>query len=87
MYIAKRFLGIKVYIAAVSRAFPQYMRCKYNFNHGTMHELYDLEADPDDYVNLIDDPGMKDVADDLRDQLIAWYDPENNPYQSRRVFS
>jgi hypothetical protein len=50
-----------------------------------MHELYDLEADPDEYVNLIDDPGMKDVADDLRDQLIAWYDAQSNPYQTHGI--
>jgi arylsulfatase A-like enzyme len=60
-------------------------RYKYNFNHGTMHELYDLEADPGEYVNLINDPGMKEIADDLRDQLIAWYDPEGNPYRDRRT--
>jgi hypothetical protein len=50
-----------------------------------MHELYDLEADPGEYVNLINDPGMKEIADDLRDQLIAWYDPEGNPYRDRRT--
>ena len=45
------------------------------------HELYDEEADPGEFVNLIDDPGMKKVADDLRDRLFAWYDPSANPWQ------
>jgi choline-sulfatase len=74
---------------ALKSAIPQYMirtrRYKYNFNHGTMHELYDLEADPGEYANLINDPGMKKTADDLRDQFIAWYDPEKNPYRNRRT--
>ena len=50
-----------------------------------MHELYDLEADPGECVNLINVPSVKDIADDLRDQLIAWYDPQNNPYQTHGI--
>ncbi len=74
---------------ALKSAIPQYMirthRYKYNFNHGTMHELYDLEADPGEYVNLVNNPGMKKISGDLRNQLIAWYDPERNPYRNHRT--
>jgi hypothetical protein len=32
-------------------------------------------------VNRIDDATLRDVRDDLRARLYAWYDPETNPYQ------
>ena len=53
-------------------------RYKYIFNHGSTHELYDHEADPGEFVNRINDPGLKKVRDQLRDQFFAWYDPEKN---------
>jgi len=56
-------------------------RYKYIFNHGSTHELYDHEADPGEFVNRINDPGLKKVRDQLRDRLFAWYDPEKNPYR------
>lgn len=73
---------------ALRTEIPQYMirarRYKYNYNDGGMHELYDHETDPGEFVNLIDDPSTKKVANDLRDQLVAWYDPEKNPYCPKR---
>ncbi len=69
----------------------QYMirtrRYKFNFNDGSTHELYDHEADPGEFVNRINDPGLKKVRNQLQDQLFAWYNPEKNPYrpvQNRR---
>jgi len=56
-------------------------RYKYIFNHGTMHELYDHEADPGEFVNRINDPALKKVRGRLRDRLFAWYNPEKNPYR------
>jgi choline-sulfatase len=60
-------------------------RYKYIFNHGTMHELYDHQIDPGEFVNRIDDPAMKKVRDQLRDRLFAWYNPEKNPYRPKKM--
>jgi choline-sulfatase len=68
---------------------PQYMartrRYKYIFNHGAMHELYDMEADPGEFANRINDPGMQKVVTEHRDRLLAWYNPEKNPYRPTPV--
>jgi arylsulfatase A-like enzyme len=56
-------------------------RYKYIFNHGSTHELYDHEADPDEFINRINDPILKKVRIQLHDQLFAWYNPQNNPYR------
>lgn len=56
-------------------------RYKYIFNHGSTHELYDHQADPGEFVNRINDPALKKVRDDLHEQLLAWYNPEKNPYR------
>ena len=69
---------------ALARA-PRYTvrtdRYKYNFNDGDIAELYDLEADPAERVNRASDPGLRRVRDGLHERLIAWYDPEKNPYR------
>jgi len=56
-------------------------RYKYIFNHGSTHELYDHQADPGEFVNRINDPALKKVRDQLHEQLLAWYNPEINPYR------
>lgn len=66
---------------------PRYMirtrRFKYILNQGTMDELYDLEADPGECVNRIDDPALHTVQRELRERLLAWYDPARNPYRGQ----
>jgi choline-sulfatase len=66
---------------------PSYMirekQYKYVFNHGGTHELYDLESDPGENVNLIGNPDLRSVADGLRDKLFAWYDPESNSFRAK----
>lgn len=37
------------------------------------HELYDLELDPGETVNLIDDPRYAADADRLKERLLRWY--------------
>ena len=73
---------------ALRTQLPQYLirtaRYKLVYNHGSTHELYDLEADPGEEVNRIDDVELKRVREDLLDQLFAWYDPESNPHRAKR---
>ena len=56
-------------------------RHKLVYNHGSTPELYDLEADPGECVNRAADPGLAAVQADLVEKLLAWYDPESNPYR------
>ena len=57
-------------------------RYKYIFNWGTIDELYDHDADPDETVNIAQRPAMQRTVADLKDRLFAWFDPADNPYQS-----
>jgi len=45
---------------------------KYVFHPGSTDELYDLETDPWELKNLIDDPGRADVLRACRKRLIDW---------------
>jgi len=47
-------------------------RFKYIANQGQMDELYDLEKDPYELVNLIDDPAQEDVLSDMKATLADW---------------
>jgi choline-sulfatase len=54
---------------------------QYKYVHnagGSCHEVYDLERDPGEFHNLIDEDGIQPVVADLHDQLM--YDPGTNPY-------
>ena len=54
-------------------------RYKYVANQGQMHELYDLERDPFELTNLIDDPGHQPVLADLRARLANWQQRTGDP--------
>lgn len=56
-------------------------RYKYNYNYDDIGELYDLEADPGERVNQIQNPALAKVRSGLHERLVAWYDPERNPYR------
>lgn len=56
-------------------------RYKYNYNHGDIGELYDLEADPGEKVNQFRNPSLAKVRSTMHDRLMAWYDPTKNPYR------
>lgn len=70
---------------ALKSDIPCYMirtkKYKYIYNDGALCELYDHESDPGEMVNRINDPALKKTRDELRDQLIAWYDPAKNRYK------
>lgn len=55
-------------------------RFKYIQYHGTWdtEELYDLQADPKETVNLVDDPEYLDVKVELRAELFAMLDKDGN---------
>ena len=65
---------------------PRYMirtrRYKFIYNDGDINELYDLESDPGENVNLIHDSEYDSIAGDLRTRLFEHFNPENNPYKA-----
>ncbi len=44
-------------------------------------ELYDLERDPAEVCNLIDDPGVAGVRDALHDRLLDWMYEKRDPFR------
>ncbi|MBN1676075.1 MAG: sulfatase-like hydrolase/transferase [Kiritimatiellae bacterium] len=61
---------------------------KYGCNMSWPDELYDLDTDPHEMVNRIDDPGCADALEQLRDRLEQWMtetrDPALRMFQWRR---
>ena len=49
----------------------------------TPEELYDLKADPDQLRNLVDNPALKDVLDDMRRQLLGMMESTDDPLRER----
>ncbi len=49
-------------------------RHKYIWNNGQLEEFYDLEADPFEMRNLIDDPACRELLEDMQSRLAAWRD-------------
>jgi uncharacterized sulfatase len=45
-------------------------------------ELYDLETDPAEVTNLIDDPSCAQVRDGLHDRLLDWMYEKRDPFRS-----
>ena len=41
-------------------------------DHKPAEELYDIEKDPEEVHNLVDDPAYSDVKEELRQKLFAW---------------
>lgn len=57
------------------RAFLRDGNLKYVFNHTAPHELYDLEADPQELRNLAGTPACVRSERALRDRILAFWDP------------
>lgn len=49
---------------------------KFSYYHGCPHQLFDLEADPDEMNNLIDDPTHQSVARLLQEKILRNWDPD-----------
>jgi N-sulfoglucosamine sulfohydrolase len=52
------------------------------FEHRPAEELYDLDADPDEVVNLAGDAGHAKALDDLRRQLAHWRTATRDPWMA-----
>ncbi len=44
-------------------------------------ELYDLESDPGELRNRIDDPACSELRDRLHDELLEWMDAKRDPFR------
>jgi len=64
---------------------PQYMirngRFKYIHNDGATHELYALQEDPGEMVNLAQDPRYAQVMSEMEGRLLEVYDPAHNLFK------
>ena len=54
---------------------------KYAYQPHDLDELYDLEADPAEMNNLIDDPKHAEVLEEMKARLIGWNDATNDMFQ------
>lgn len=53
-------------------------RYKYIYNEGDMDELYDLEEDPFEMNNLIEDNGYSDLLIEMKARLKVWREKTND---------
>jgi len=52
---------------------------------GMKEELYDLKNDPQELVNLIDDPKYSDKITGLKERILYWYlKTSDNPHWYRK---
>ncbi len=49
---------------------------KFNYYHNCPNQLFNLETDPDEMSNLIDDPAHQQTVQQLETKLLAGWDPE-----------
>ena len=60
-------------------------RWKYVYQPHDLDELYDLEADPAEMNNLVNDPEHADVLEEMKARLIGWNDATNDMFQWKWV--
>lgn len=73
------------YTAGIPERMIRTDRWKYVHSEGDLHQLYDLESDPHENVNLIDDPAHAGIAKEL-DELVCrdWPIPDTSAIPKRR---
>jgi len=54
-------------------------RWKYIYNPPDIDELYDLESDPGEIRNLIDDPGCEHILRQMRERMVKWMEKTRDP--------
>ena len=59
-------------------------RYKYILSETGPNVLYDLEADPEELHDRIDDPALSSVRSELHDRLVDWYRARTNEVTSRQ---
>jgi arylsulfatase A-like enzyme len=65
------------YDSGVAERMIRTERWKYVHSHGDLHQLYDLENDPHENINLIDDPRHADICRELDERLCRdWVMPD-----------
>lgn len=62
-------------------------RYKYIFNGFDIDELYDLETDPDEMVNRVDEPDMQTLAQVLRNELYRQMEALGDPYSGTWLYN
>ena len=55
---------------------------KLSVNLTDIDELYDLDADPGETVNRIDDPAYQELKHTLSNQLVAWMERSRDPMKT-----
>jgi arylsulfatase A-like enzyme len=69
---------------AVTQRTLRWNNLKYGYNAGMQDEIYDLERDPHETRNLIEHPGYRSAASQLRERLAQWMRDTNDP--AERMF-
>ena len=54
---------------------------KLNLYEADDHELYDLNADPHEQVNVIEDPAWRERASELRQRIVRWQELTLDPIE------
>ena len=60
-------------------------RWKYVYSPNDLDELYDIETDPAELHNRIDDPDYADILADMKGRLLGWNDATGDMFQWKWV--
>lgn len=60
-------------------------RWKYVYDPHSIDELYDLASDPGELTNLIDQPAISEIVQEMKARLLGWNDATNDMFQWRWV--
>lgn len=75
-----------LYHIATTQRMIRWKNLKYGYNNWAKDELYDLENDPHETVNQIDNPDYAGRAREMRSRLLQWMEEKNDPALNRTKF-